>query len=157
MKCTTRAQALKRYGAIDFASRQWPQKATWMGMVQVPKGWFPNWKVLDTKHPVQNIYCNKDIHVPLLQALKAIYDGGLGEHLKTFDGCFNIRMVRGSSASPSCHSYGLALDINAATNGLGKVPTLHKGIVKAFKDAGFDWGGDFKKRKDGMHFSYGWE
>ena len=32
-----------------------------------------------------------------------------------------------------------------------KEPTLSAGFVKCFKDAGFDWGGDWSIR-DGMHF-----
>ena len=71
--------------------------------------------------------------------------------LKTWDGCFNIRKQRGSLLSMSLHSWGVAIDVNAAWNGLGKVPQLTPAFVKACKDAGFDWGGEWK-RKDGMHF-----
>jgi hypothetical protein len=51
----------------------------------------------------------------------------------------------------SLHSWGIAIDVNAAWNGLGKEPTLTPEFVKCFTDAGFDWGGTWK-RKDGMHF-----
>lgn len=156
MKCTTREAARARYGSIDFAARQWPQKNKWMGMLDIPDDWFPNWYVLDTKHPVTAIYCNIDMHKPLLAALKAVKEKGLGKYLKTFDGVFNIRMVRGSKVAASAHAYGLAIDINAGENPLGAKPKMHPAIVECFKAQGFDWGGDFS-RKDGMHFSYCWE
>jgi hypothetical protein len=71
--------------------------------------------------------------------------------LKTFDGCFNIRKQRGA-ASQSLHSWGIAIDVNAAWNGLGKATSTYQhGFVKCFTDAGFDWGGTWK-RLDGMHF-----
>ena len=70
--------------------------------------------------------------------------------LKTWDGCFNVRRKRGLK-SLSLHSWGIAIDVNAAWNGLGKEPTLSKEFVQCFIDAGFDWGGTWT-RKDGMHF-----
>ncbi len=51
----------------------------------------------------------------------------------------------------SLHSWGIAIDVNAAWNGLNKEPVLSAGFVKCFTDAGFEWGGTWK-RKDGMHF-----
>ena len=70
--------------------------------------------------------------------------------LKTFDGCFNIRKKRGLG-SMSLHAWGLAIDVNAAWNGLNVTPVLSAGFVKCFTDAGFEWGGTWT-RKDGMHF-----
>lgn len=98
----------------------------------------------------KKLYCNKDIIAPLSKAFKNLIDREFIKELKTFDGCFNIRKQRGAS-SQSLHSWGVAIDVNASWNGLGKKPTLSTGFVKCFKDAGFDWGGDFK-RLDGMHF-----
>ena len=97
----------------------------------------------------KRIYCNKDL-VPLLEkAFKNINDRFLAEQVKTFDGVFNIRRKRGA-ASMSLHSWGLAIDINAAWNGFGKKPTMSPELVKCFTDAGFNWGGNWK-RQDGMH------
>jgi hypothetical protein len=86
----------------------------------------------------------------LEKAFKNIIDRGLVNELKTWDGCFNIRKKRGAT-SASLHSWGIAIDINAAWNGFGKPPTMSKELVSCFKDVGFDWGGDWT-RPDGMHF-----
>lgn len=96
------------------------------------------------------IYCNKDLVRPLAQAFTFLIQRGFADELKTWDGCFNIRKKRGLG-SLSLHSWGIAVDVNAAWNGLGKEPTLSPGFVKCFTDAGFEWGGTWG-RKDGMHF-----
>lgn len=98
----------------------------------------------------KRIYCNKLLVQPLWKALLAVSENGLQGQIKTWDGCFNIRKKRGASTS-SLHSWGLAIDINAAWNGFGKTPTMSKELVKCFTDNGFDWGGTWSK-KDGMHF-----
>lgn len=98
----------------------------------------------------KKVYCNKALNGPLAQAFKNLIETGHVKELKTWDGCFNIRKKRGAS-SASLHSWGIAIDLNAAWNGFGKVPTLSAGFVKCFTDAGFDWGGVWKK-PDGMHF-----
>jgi D-alanyl-D-alanine dipeptidase len=92
---------------------------------------------------------------------------GFISELKTWDGCYNFRPMRGYEQKYtaamqagkvaeaitylSVHSWGCAVDVNAFENGLGKDPKLSAGFVKCFTDAGFDWGGTWK-RKDGMHF-----
>ena len=107
----------------------------------------------------RKIYCNKDI-VPLLkQAFKNVNDRGLVHELNTWSGCFNIRKKRGA-ASMSLHSWGLAVDMNPSDNQFGKsrAQLVSEGrkpfsdaFVKCFTDAGFDWGGTWKK-PDSMHF-----
>lgn len=159
-KQTTIAAAQARYGYIDISTGHWPDQSKWIQLLAVPAGMFPNWKVLNTQIPVSHIACNINIHVRLMSALSAIALAGLADKLLTFDGCFNIRLVRGSAVAISCHSYGLALDLNAAQNYLGMMAGGFyddPALVKCFTDQGFDWGGDFKTRKDPMHFSYGWE
>jgi hypothetical protein len=87
---------------------------------------------------------------PLSKAFKNLIDTGHVNELKTYDGCFNIRKKRGLN-SMSLHSWGVAIDVNAFENGLGVDPKLSAGFVKCFTDAGFQWGGIWR-RKDGMHF-----
>lgn len=98
----------------------------------------------------KRLYCNVDMVAPLGQAFENIIKRGLIDQVKTFDGCFNIRKkVQGTT--PSIHSWGVAVDINAAWNGYGKKPTMSKELVACFTEAGFDWGGYWSK-PDGMHF-----
>ena len=96
------------------------------------------------------IYCNKDLVAPLEKALRNLIARGLEYHIMTWDGCFNIRKKKGG-ISLSLHSWGIAIDFNAAWNGFGAEPQMPLEVVKCFTDAGFDWGGTWTK-KDGMHF-----
>jgi hypothetical protein len=98
----------------------------------------------------KKVYCNKAMAAPLLQAIRNLIETGHVKELKTWDGCFNIRRKKGGS-TPSLHSWGLAIDVNAAWNGFGVTSVLSSGFVKCFTDAGFDWGGVWS-RPDGMHF-----
>lgn len=112
------------------------------------------WKVPDEVRfgaVPKKIYCNADLVDPLLRALRLVKSRGLADQIKTWDGCFNIRLQRGSDTRYSIHSWGLAIDINAFENGLGQAPQMSPELVKCFTDVGFDWGGTWK-RKDGMHF-----
>lgn len=151
--CTTLEAAIDRYGPI--VNGKWAQETRWCSVVPVPSR-LNGWKNVATGMPVAHIYCNKDMQPPLWQALCNIQDRGLALELLTFDGCFEIRDVRGDPGHPSTHSYGLAIDINAATNVLGEKPTLSPELAACFTDAGFVWGASFS-RCDGMHFSFAWE
>ena len=131
----TSAQALKKYGD--------PTKESSMTLWDVPKE-------LEIGVLPKRLYCNKDMILPLTKAFKNLISTGCVKELKTWDGCFNIRKKRGL-ASMSLHSWGIAIDVNAAWNGLNKEPQLSKEFVNCFTLAGFDWGGTWT-RKDGMHF-----
>jgi hypothetical protein len=98
----------------------------------------------------KRLYCNADMVRPLIAAFGNIINRKLIGELKTFDGCFNIRTKRGGS-SPSLHSWGVAIDINANWNRMGSKPTLSPELVACFTEAGFDWGG-YWATPDGMHF-----
>jgi len=131
----TSAQALKKYGD--------PNKQLALTLWDVPGH-------LEIGVIPKRIYCNRDMIQPLAQAFQNLISTGHVNELKTWDGCFNIRKKRGLS-SMSLHSWGIAIDVNAFENGLNQTPKLSPGFVKCFTDAGFDWGGTWK-RKDGMHF-----
>lgn len=131
----TSNQCLAKYGP--------PEKESAMTLWVVPE-------YIDLPALPKRIYCNRDLVRPLNQALLNVVNRGLADQLKTWDGCFNIRKKRGAVSS-SLHSWGVAIDINAAWNGFGKTPTMSPELVKCFTDAGFDWGGVWSK-PDGMHF-----
>ena len=71
-------------------------------------------------------------------------------------GGFNYRPIRGSKTGRlSEHGKGLAIDLNAETNGLGSTTTdLPPNVSEIAAKYGLKWGGDFKGRKDPMHFEY---
>lgn len=131
----TPAQCLAKYGT--------PEKQSHMIVYDIPTE-------LEVGVVPKKLYMNKDAVAPFRDAIVNLIQRGHITELHTFDGCFNIRTQRGAS-STSLHSWGIAIDVNAATNGLGKTPTLSAGFVKCFTDAGWDWGGLWH-RLDGMHF-----
>jgi hypothetical protein len=141
--------AQKRYGEI--INLHWANEAKWMVIAQVPDVLSNLWINSATGQPTRHVYINKDAKDPLLAALQNIINAQLEHELKTFDGCFNIRDVRGVPGKPSWHSYGLAIDVNAKDNVLGQTPKLSPEFIKCWTDAGWTWGGNFG-RKDGMHF-----
>lgn len=98
----------------------------------------------------KRLYCNKDLIEPLKMAFTKLIATGCVNELKTWDGCFNIRQMRGIN-SQSLHSWGIAVDLNAFENQLGMPSKLSPEFVECFKSSGFDWGGDWK-RIDAMHF-----
>ena len=69
---------------------------------------------------------------------------------------YAYRMVRGDATKLSCHSSGTAIDLNATKHPLGKAGTFPAEKIPMLqalaKKYGLKWGGDFKSRKDDMHF-----
>jgi len=115
--------------------------------------WLTLWDVpteLEIGMIPKRIYCNKDLILPLSKVFRSLIDTGFVEEIKTWDGCFNIRKIKGSK-SMSLHSWAIACDVNAFENQLGQIPKLSEGFVSCWTDNGFDWGGRFS-RMDGMHF-----
>jgi hypothetical protein len=151
----TLSEAEARYGAI--VGGVWADAGKWVVKYIVPPDVAAVMINTTTKQPTTHIYVNKDICQALDKAFGNVIARGLLSQLKSFDGCFEIRSVRGFQGSPSCHCYALALDINAAENALGTPGSMSPELVACFTDAGFDWGGNFTTRQDPMHFSLGWE
>jgi len=135
----TSAQCLKKWGDPALVQNELKYMTVWDIPTHLEIGVIP-----------KKLYCNKIMIAHLIQAFTNLIDRDFVKELKTFDGCFNVRRKRGLTTM-SLHSWGIAIDVNAAWNGLGKEPQLSAGFVKCFTDAGFDWGGTWK-RKDGMHF-----
>mgnify|MGYP006264998511 CR=1 FL=1 len=122
----------------------------------------PMW--IDTHIPAlpNKIYINRDAIEPLETVLNRLISLGAFKEINTWDGCFNIRFVRGSKTKMSIHSWGLAIDINAANNPLNMTKQQAAGygltpfttlFDEIWADAGWTCGSQFS-RPDGMHFEY---
>jgi hypothetical protein len=135
----TSAQCLKKWGDPTITTNELKYMTVWDVPTHLEIGVIP-----------KKLYCNKLMIGPLMQAFAYLIDREYVKELKTWDGCFNVRKKRGLK-SMSLHSWGVAIDVNASWNGLNQTPQLSAGFVKCFTDAGFYWGGNFKRR-DGMHF-----
>lgn len=72
-------------------------------------------------------------------------------------GCwgFNCRAIAGSS-TPSNHSWGLSVDINAPKNPQGKylITDMPPWMPDLWNAYGFRWGGDYVNSKDAMHYEF---
>ena len=84
------------------------------------------------------------------ELIEPIDEGGLDD----WGYCF--RQVRGDAVNLSNHSSGTAIDLNATKHPLGKVGTFpieKVPMIRALaKKYGLIWGGDYRNRKDEMHF-----
>jgi hypothetical protein len=69
---------------------------------------------------------------------------------------YAFRMTRGSEQVLSNHSSGTAIDLNALKHPLGKsntfTPKQRNIILLLITKYGLSWGGNYRKRKDEMHF-----
>jgi 3D (Asp-Asp-Asp) domain-containing protein/peptidoglycan hydrolase-like protein with peptidoglycan-binding domain len=113
---------------------------------------------------------HKDLEQDFLALWAAWEKAGLLDRLLTWEGMFNARFKRKTSAaniqnknprSLSNHSWGTAFDVNYQWNKLDTIPALlgEKGCVRELVEIankhGFYWGGHFKSPRDGMHFEAG--
>lgn len=104
--------------------------------------------------------CHKTVATAIQNALSEIKTAGLSNAIDVrnsnrYGGCFVGRYNRlgGVFGSPSRHAWGMAFDINTATNPQGGVPQMNCSVVRIFRKWGFAWGGNFWPA-DGMHFEY---
>ena len=112
-------------------------------------------------HPLKTINVNLKIATSLLLIFTEIldkcnHDLSIIDHLgiSNYGGCYNYRPIRGST-NLSNHAFGAAIDIDPAHNPLGaKIGSMPLVAITAFKNQGALWGGDYKGRKDWMHFEF---
>jgi len=70
-------------------------------------------------------------------------------------GTYNWRANRNNPGVLSTHSFGIAIDINDDVNCNGCTSTdIPNEVINAFREHGFRWGGDYKHKKDPMHFEF---
>lgn len=70
-------------------------------------------------------------------------------------GGYSDRDVRGQPGTKSIHAYGGAIDINPSTNPMGSnlITDMPSDIGQLAASLGLGWGGNWRNRKDAMHFS----
>lgn len=140
----TQAQLIAKFGNPTIDNVTFERK--WMTLWAVPANIRTAIPALPAK-----IYLNKLIKDKLEETLIALISKGLHKEIKTWDGCFNIRKKRGLSTI-STHAWGLAVDLNAAWNQLGKPSSWSKEFVSVWRDLGWECGADWKGRSDPMHY-----
>lgn len=108
------------------------------------------------------VTCHKKLFRQLRHAMEELRKRGLAHTVtrSNYAGCFVPRFISsytGSDVGPvkrlSRHAFGIALDINAATNGFGRRPRQDRRFVRIMKKWGFTWGGRWAI-PDGMHFEW---
>ena len=88
------------------------------------------------------------------KAFEDIKAAGLQDQVENYSGIYNPRPIKGQNAHPSTHSWGIAIDLEADKYPLKSSKRFPDAIVQIFQNTGFFYGGDFKSRKDPMHFQF---
>jgi hypothetical protein len=127
------------------------------GRIDIDPGWVQR-NIVRAEVPLYGeVRCHRLLIEPLRAALNEVVAAGLAPALNVRDygGCYLPRYIDWQEGrSLSMHAWGLAIDFNVSTNGLGRAPQLDLGVVEVFERHGFNWGG-WWNRPDGMHFELG--
>ena len=108
----------------------------------------------DKSRTVNQMICHKLLAGIFTDVFGRLQNAGLQEKITSFGGCFSFRAQR-TGTRLSAHSWGIAIDLNPETNAQGTAGNMDPGVVRIFRDAGFDWGGDWQGRsQDPMHFQF---
>lgn len=99
-------------------------------------------------------WCHRKLKAVFEEVFQEIADLGLAHLIESFDGVYNHRVIRGGERL-SLHAFGAAIDLNAGSIPLGSEKRMDPRVVDCFTKRGFTYGGDYKGRKDGMHYEYG--
>ena len=98
--------------------------------------------------------CHRLLATVFTDVFGRLQSAGLQEKITTFGGCFSFRPQR-TGTKLSAHAWGIAIDLNPETNAQGTAGNMDPGVVSIFRDAGFEWGGDWLGRsQDPMHFQF---
>jgi hypothetical protein len=142
------SKAAQAFGAFSY--RYFPD-----GTIAPDAAWVRENIVTTTVPIMGRVTCHRLMVPQLRGALQDVQAAGLGHLLRTYDGCYVPRFIaRNPDNSISLHTWGIAIDMDAATNYRGIRGTMDIRIVEIFKRWGFRWGGDWKYT-DPMHFELG--
>jgi hypothetical protein len=99
-----------------------------------------------------HVTCHRLMVPQLRAALADVQAAGLAPLIRSYDGCYVPRFIERDPSHPiSLHTWGIAIDLDAARNQRGGRGAMDPRIVAIFKRWGFRWGGDWTYT-DPMHF-----
>lgn len=141
----TGSSAAQAFGAFSY--RFFPD-----GTLVPDPAWVSRNIVTESVPIFGNVTCHRLMFRQLRGALTEIVAAGLGSTLRTYDGCYVPKLIeRSPTRAISLHTWGIAIDMDAATNYRGIKGTMDPQVVAIFKRWGFRWGGDWSWT-DPMHF-----
>jgi hypothetical protein len=148
MAFLTGSSAAKAFGAFSYTYFS-------DGTIQPDAAWVRNNIVSATVPIFGRVTCHRLMVPQLRGALQDVVNAGLASSLHTYNGCYVPRFIeRNPSRSVSLHTWGIAIDLDSATNYRGIAGTMDPRVVTIFKRWGFRWGGDWSYT-DPMHFELG--
>ncbi|HYP24402.1 MAG TPA: M15 family metallopeptidase, partial [Actinomycetota bacterium] len=116
----------------------------------------PAWVAANIAHAdmpiIGSVTCHRLLIPQLHAALAEVEEAGLAGEIYEYNGCYVPRFIDRDPSKPlSMHAFGLAIDLNTATNQLGTEGDMDPRVVEIFERWGFVWGGRWS-RPDPMHF-----
>lgn len=129
----------------------WPQDD---GTIDIEPSWVSANIVTGEVPILGNVTCHRVVMPQLRAAMQELVDTGLADLLRPdqYGGCWVPRFIASDPARGlSLHSWGIALDLNVATNQRGTVGDMDPRIVEVMARWGFAWGGTWSD-PDPMHF-----
>jgi len=113
----------------------------------IPLSWNPELMV-------DHLRCHKLMAEIFQEAFERILQQGLAGEVTSLGGCYSFRMQRGG-ARMTTHAWGIAIDLNTATNRQGSAGDMSGELIELFRASGFTWGGNWPGRRcDPMHFQF---
>jgi hypothetical protein len=144
----TGSRAARAFGAFSY--RYYPD-----GTIQPDARWVRENIATRSVPILGTVTCHRLMFPQLRGALRDVQRAGLASKIHTYNGCYVPRFMERDPSHPiSLHTWGIAIDLDSATNGRGTRGTMDPQVVQIFKRWGFRWGGDWSWT-DPMHFELG--
>ena len=139
-------------GNVAKAVGSFSYKANPDGTVRPDPSWVSA-NIRTMEMPIIGSVTGHRVMLPQLKgALTEVVARGLSKAIYTYNGCYVPRFIgHDPSRGLSFHTYGTAIDLNAADNYRGIAGKMDRRVVTIFKSWGFAWGGDWNYT-DPMHF-----
>lgn len=133
----------------EFSARPAPD-----GMLSPDPEWVEANIVTESVPLLGTVTCHRLIIEPLRQALGQLEERGLGDTVdpEGYSGCYYPRQIKGLPYL-SRHSWGIALDLNIASDERGRDVEFAPELVDAMYDVGFTSGPDWPL-PDPAHFEF---